>query len=77
MRFILLCLTFLLCVGCAESNLDKTPQEFFNTEIKHSNVIDSTGHSLILHEIGIRGMDNYSFSIEHSPVCKKCYDIYD
>ena len=52
-------------------------QEFYDKVITHSVVTDSAGHTLIFHEIGTRGCRDYAFSIEHSPECKKCYEIYD
>ena len=76
-------LTILSCAdknGYSELNYDSIPsQEWFDKYIRHSIVIDSTGHTLILHEYGSRanGYGSYSFSIEHTPECKKCCEIYD
>lgn len=83
--FILLSIC-LLCVGCArreEPPISKRPprllsaQDYYNYRIKYSVIKDSIGHTLILHEYGIRGQYGYSFSIEHSPECEKCREIYD
>jgi len=66
--------------GYSELNYDSIPsQKWFDKYICHSIVTDSTGHTLILHEYGSRanGYGSYSFSIEHSPECKKCCEIYD
>ena len=54
-----------------------SPQEFYDKVITHSVIKDSAGHTLILHEVGYRGKYGYSFSIEHSPECKLCCEIYD
>ena len=76
----------LLCVGCVrkkESPLPKQPsfllsaQDYYDYKMRHSVIKDSVGHTLILHEFGIRGKYGYSFSIEHSPKCEKCCEIYD
>ena len=76
----------LLCVGCTrkkELPLSKQPpyllnaQDYYNYKIKHSVIEDSVGHTLILHEFGERGWRGYAFSIEHSPECEKCCEIYD
>lgn len=84
--FIVLISCFLLVCSCAdkngysELNYDSIPsQEWFDKYIRHSIVTDSTGHTLILHEYGSRanGYGSYSFSIEHTPECKKCCEIYD
>ena len=52
-------------------------QEYYDNVITHSVITDSAGHTLILHEVGERGWRNYAFSIEHSPECKLCCEIYD
>ena len=52
-------------------------QEFYDKVITHSVITDSAGHTLILHEVGTRGWRDYAFSIEHSPECKLCCEIYD
>ena len=52
--------------GYNELNYDSVPsQVWFDKYIRHSTVTDSTGHTLILHEYGIRanGYGSYSFSI--------------
>jgi len=54
-----------------------TPQEYYDNAIQHNVITDSAGHTLIFNELGIRGSKNYAFSIEHSPECKKCCEIYD
>lgn len=74
-------------VGCAHNLSEReqimlnpykvSPQEFYDKVITHSVITDSAGHTLILHEVGMRGCRNYSFSIEHSPECKLCCEIYD
>lgn len=56
---------------------EMTPQEFFDYEITKSEVTDSAGHTLILYETGRRGSRFYSFSIDHSTECKKCYAAFD
>ena len=66
--------------GYNEFNYDSMlSQEWFDKYICHSTVTDSTGHTLILHEYGSRvnAYGSYSFSIEHSPECKKCCEIND
>ena len=84
--FVILICCFLLACSCTdengynELNYDSIPsQEWFDKYIRHSTVTDNTGHTLILHEYGSRanGYGSYSFSIEHSPECKKCCEIYD
>lgn len=70
-------LTILSCGENFRPDWDLTPQEFWDKEMKHSVVTDSAGHTLILHEYSIRGNREYSFSVEHSPECKKCCEIYD
>lgn len=65
------------CGGDFRPDYELTPQEFWNKEMKHSKITDSTGHTLILHEYGLRGNRDYSFSVEHSPECRKCCEIYD
>ena len=73
--------TFYSCTDENGNNIlkyDSIPaQEWFDKYIRHSTIIDENGHTLIMHEIGTRKERNYSFSIEHSTECKKCYDIYD
>jgi len=84
--FIVFISCFLLACSCTdqhgynELNYDSVPsQVWFDKYIRHSIVTDSTGHTLILHEYGSRanGYGSYSFSIEHTPECKKCCEIYD
>lgn len=86
MKKLIICLLFaFIFVSCQLSNDAKlglfpeeaSPQEYFDKVIRHNVVTDTAGHTLILHEAGERGLRNYSFSIEHSPECKKCYEIYD
>ena len=52
-------------------------QEYYDKVITHSVIKDSVGHTLIFHEVGERGWRNYAFSIEHSPECELCCEIYD
>ena len=52
-------------------------QKFFNEYIKETLITNHEGHQVILYENGFRYGKYYSFSIEHSPTCQKCYDIYD
>ena len=54
-----------------------TPQEYYDKAIRHTVITDSAGHTLIFHEVGNRGFRTYAFSIEHSPECKKCCEIFD
>ena len=54
-----------------------TAQEYFDYKIRKSKIVNRDGHELILYESGQRNFQNYSFSIEHSPTCKMCYEIYD
>ena len=87
--FVILICCFLLVCSCTDKNryielnyvnYDSIPaQEWFDKYIRHSIVTDSTGHTLILHEYDSRTNINgsYSFSIEHTPECKKCCEIYD
>ena len=81
--FIIFVCCFLIC-ACDSSmsmkdNNDIPAQEWFDTQIRHSIITDSMGHTLILHEFGSRNnvYGSYSFSIEHTPECKKCCEIYD
>ena len=84
--FVILICCFLLICSCIdkngynELNYDSiSSQEWFDKYIRHSTVTDSTGHTLILHEYGSRNnvYGSYSFSIEHTPECEKCCEIYD
>lgn len=84
--FVILISCFLFVCSCVDENgysdlnYDSIPsQEWFDKYIKHSIVIDSAGHTLILHEFGSRNnvYGSYSFSIEHSSECKLCYQIFD
>lgn len=85
--FVILTCCFLLSCSCNDekgvyNDVNKNsiaPQEWFDKFIRHSEVTDSAGHTLILHEYGSRTniYGSYSFSIEHSPICKKCCEIYD
>ena len=52
-------------------------QDFFNRNIKETVITNKQGHQIILYENGFRFSKVYTFAIEHSPTCKKCYDIYD
>ena len=52
-------------------------QEFFYSNIKETLITNREGHQIILYEHGSRYGRYYKFAIEHSPTCKKCYDIYD
>ena len=52
-------------------------QEWFDKYIRHSTIIDKNGHTLIIYEIGCRSQPNYSFSIEHSQICEKCFKKYN
>lgn len=52
-------------------------QEFFNRNIKETVITNKQGHQIILYEKGERLSRYYRFSIEHSPTCQKCYDIFD
>ena len=81
--FIIIFCATIFC-GCTDENgnnilkYDSIPaQEWFDKYIKHSTIVNENGHTLIMHEIGCRNQQNYSFSIEHSPECKKCCEIYD
>ena len=77
----------LIFIGCGNTISEKekvllapdrfSAQEYYDKVITHSVVKDSAGHTLILHEVGYRGKYGYSFSIEHSPECKLCCEIYD
>jgi hypothetical protein len=77
----------LIFVGCGHKLSERdevmlhphkvSAQEFYDKVITHSVITDSAGHTLILHEVGYRGKYGYSFSIEHSPECKLCCEIYD
>ena len=87
--FVILICCFLLVCSCTDKNERGTfnfddynsipAQEWFDKHISHSTVTDSTGHTIILHEYGSRNnvYGDYSFSIEHTPECKKCCEIYD
>lgn len=80
MKKILFILLFgICCVSCC--NDDSTQhisheQQYFNS-LKRSKVIDPEEHELIMYEACLRGTRNYSFSIEHSPNCKKCYELFN
>lgn len=52
-------------------------QEYFNKGIMESHIMNKEGHDIILYEAGWRGYRNYSMSIEHNPMCRKCLDFYD
>ena len=77
----------LIFVGCGNTISERekvllTPdrfsaQEYYDKVITHSVITDSAGHTLIFHEVGHRGYRDYAFSIEHSPECKLCCEIYD
>ena len=77
----------LIFIGCGHKISEKdqimlnpykvSPQEFYDKVITHSVITDSAGHTLILHEVGTRGYRDYAFSIEHTPECRKCCEIYD
>lgn len=81
--FVLICIFSILLSCCTEKNSvsenisNNDAQNFFDNEMRHSTVYDKNGHELILHEYGLRGYNYYSFSIEHSTTCKKCYEIFD
>ena len=51
-------------------------QEFIDKKIKKSPVIID-GHNYVLYEYGGRHERNYSFELEHSIECKKCYEIFN
>ena len=51
-------------------------QDFIDKKIKKSPVIIN-GHNYVLYEYGGRHERNYSFELEHSIECKKCYEIFD
>ena len=89
-KIFVIIISCLLFIGCSCSIKDKNgynglnreqipAQMWFDKYIKHSTVTDSVGHTLILHEFGSRDniYGSYSFSIEHTPECKKCCEIYD
>lgn len=89
-RIFVIIISCLLFIGCNNSTKDKNKynefnredipaQEWFDKYIRHSTITDSTGHTLILHEFGSRNnvYGTYTFSVEHSPECKKCCEIYD
>ena len=57
-------------------NEDLPAQEFIDKKIKKSSVIID-GHNYIFYEYGGRHERNYSFELEHSIECKKCYEIFD
>lgn len=77
----------LIFIGCANKLSERdeimmhpntvSAQEYYDKVITHSVITDSAGHTLILHEVGYRGCRDYAFSIEHSPECKLCCEIYD
>jgi len=88
MRKIFYILLFgLIFIGCGNniSEMEKvllapdrfSAQEYYDKVITHSVITDSAGHTLIFHEVGHRGYRDYAFSIEHSPECKLCCEIYD
>lgn len=79
---IMLSLPLISCQLSDETKIQLFPeevssQEYFDKVIRHSKVIDEYGHELIFHEVNTRGYREYAFSIEHSPECKKCCEIYD
>jgi len=86
-RIFYILLICFLCIGCESKLSEKdevmmhptriNAQEFYDKGISHSVITDSAGHTLILHEVGLRGKYGYSFSVEHSPECRKCCEIYD
>ncbi len=79
-----LILIFSICLFTAcsfESNSkqdnNSKAQEYFNKCIRESHIINKEGHDIILYEAGSRGFRDYSMSIEHNPMCRKCLDFYD
>lgn len=52
-------------------------QQYFNEQIRKSEITDSLGHMYYMYEVGTRGSNNYSFDLEHRIDCKKCLDIFD
>lgn len=54
-----------------------SPQEYFDTKIQKSEIVDNEGHDYYLYEVGTRGGRNYSFTLEHRNDCKACLDIFD
>ena len=86
-RIFYILLICFLCIGCGHEISEKdqimlnpykvSPQEFYDKVITHSVITDSAGHTLIFHEVGHRGYRDYAFSIEHSPECKLCCEIYN
>lgn len=80
-RILILFLTVLGFVSCtnvssSKEKNDLTPQEFVDKKIIKNHVIID-GHDYIFYEHGERGYENYSFQLEHSVECQKCYDIFD
>ena len=51
-------------------------KDFIDKKIKKSPVIIN-GYNYVLYEYGGRHERNYSFELEHSIECKKCYEIFD
>ena len=88
MKKILFVLTVctLFITGCREEKSNSqehkpsfkmTPQEFFDTKLHKSEIVDSAGHMYYFYEYGVRGYQNYAFDLEHRMDCKACLDIFD
>lgn len=81
-RFLILFFIILSFVSCTNNDATFTynkglpAQEFIDKKIKKSPVIID-GHNYVLYEYGGRYESNYSFELEHSIECKKCYEIFD
>lgn len=77
------CLSVITFISCdfKGGNLiykDSYPaQQYFNEQIRKSEITDSLGHMYYMYEVGTRKSNNYSFDLEHRIDCKKCLDIFD
>ena len=72
---VILCLSYISCANKSTPQVSAGQRNFNN--LKRSEVVDPDGHQLIMYESGYQGTRNYAFSIEHSPKCKKCYELFD
>lgn len=71
-------LSFVSCTNTSPftGNDDLSAQEFIDKKITKTPVIID-GHNYVFYEYGARWEKNYSFDLEHSMECIKCYEIFD
>lgn len=71
-------LSFVSCTNTSPftNNDNLTAQEFIDKKITKNPVIID-GHNYVLYEYGSRYERNYSFELEHSMKCVKCYENFN